>query len=53
MQIIMTHPKAAHAMWAATSDAEHAVSTLAAGPFKPYTKLRRPLATLWAAAVKL
>ena len=40
------------AMWAATNDAEQAVSTLAAGPRRPNTYARRPEATLGDAAVK-
>ena len=31
------HLKAKQAMWVATSDAEHAVSTLAVGPRRPNT----------------
>lgn len=32
-----THLKDRQAMWVATRDAEHAVSTLALGPRRPYT----------------
>lgn len=39
-------------MCAATSDAEHAVSTLAVGPRRPKAYASRPLATLGEAAVK-
>jgi N-acetyl-gamma-glutamyl-phosphate reductase len=38
------------AKWSATSDAEHAVSTLMAGPVRPNSKARRPAATLTALA---
>ncbi len=38
--------KSAHAMCAATSDDEHAVSMLAMGPRRPNVKPIRPLATL-------
>ena len=40
-------------MWVATREAEHAVSTLTAGPRRAKVKHSRPLATLGEAAVKL
>ena len=40
-------------MCSATSEAEHAVSTLAVGPRSPSTYASRPEATLEEAAVKL
>ena len=45
--------KAEHAMLVATRDAEHAVSTLTAGPFAANTYANLPLATLGDAEVKL
>ena len=47
-----THLKPRQARWAATSDAEHAVSTLAVGPRRPKAYAMRPLATEGEAAVK-
>jgi hypothetical protein len=46
------HLKEEQARWAATRDAEQAVSTLAVGPLRPKANAIRPEATLAAADVK-